>query len=144
MAGIDELEALFAFNLAPVQTRRDIAMLGVIHRAVLGQGPVHLQTFFKKSKNEAGELTRLQRRRHDRQIVEYRNGFHTEYIKRSALGLASVYNLLPGSIVTHTRVSSFQNALQGLVKERALGGCADWRESLSPRVELWRHPLLCA
>ena len=36
--GISPIEALFHFNLAPLETRRDIAMLAVIHRSILGQG----------------------------------------------------------------------------------------------------------
>eukprot|EP00969_Alexandrium_andersonii_P029728 1298020-Alexandrium_andersonii.AAC.1 len=31
--------ALFRFRLAPLATRRDIALLGLVHRTVLGQGP---------------------------------------------------------------------------------------------------------
>ena len=34
------------FNLAPLSTRRDIAMLGVIHRAALREGPQQLLIFF--------------------------------------------------------------------------------------------------
>ena len=37
--GMTQEEALVNFRLAPLQTRRDIAMLGVIHRAVIGCGP---------------------------------------------------------------------------------------------------------
>merc|ERR1712078_641777 len=33
--GCSELEALMEFNLAPLRTRRDVAMLGVLHRTVL-------------------------------------------------------------------------------------------------------------
>lgn len=43
-AGIDEAAALMNFNLAPLRTRRDIAMMGVIHRRVLGKGPEHFKT----------------------------------------------------------------------------------------------------
>ena len=42
-----ELEALTVYNLAPLAARRDIAMLGVIHRTVLGKAktlPSFLQT----------------------------------------------------------------------------------------------------
>ena len=35
--GVDETSALLEFNLAPLGLRRDIAMLGLIHRTVLGQ-----------------------------------------------------------------------------------------------------------
>ena len=37
---ISPLDALLHFGLAPLQTRRNIAMLGVIHRTLLGEGPV--------------------------------------------------------------------------------------------------------
>ena len=37
--GLTELEALEHFNLAPLRTRRDIAMLGVVWRAVHRKGP---------------------------------------------------------------------------------------------------------
>ncbi len=34
--GVDEVAALAEFHLAPLQVRRDIAMLGLIHRTALG------------------------------------------------------------------------------------------------------------
>ena len=43
--GVDEVTALLHFHLAPLNTRRDIALLGVIHRAVLGKGPHSLESF---------------------------------------------------------------------------------------------------
>ena len=38
--GISELQALEWYRLPPLPTRRDIAMLGLMHRRVLGLGPV--------------------------------------------------------------------------------------------------------
>eukprot|EP00959_Pyramimonas_sp_CCMP1952_P473032 9501024-Pyramimonas_sp.AAC.1 len=40
-------EALISLRLAPLSSRRDMAMLGLIHRAVLGSGPAHFRQFFK-------------------------------------------------------------------------------------------------
>ena len=37
--GVDALTALVEFNLALLAVRRDVAILGVIHRTVLGEGP---------------------------------------------------------------------------------------------------------
>ena len=37
--GITEIDALTSFHLAPLASRRNMAMLGAIHRAVLGEGP---------------------------------------------------------------------------------------------------------
>ena len=34
-------------NLAPLAVRRDIAMLGLIHRAMLGRGPAQFREFFQ-------------------------------------------------------------------------------------------------
>lgn len=62
--------ALTEFRLAPLSTRRDIAMMGLIHRTVLGLGPSHFQSFFKpdfKARAEAIDRHRLQ-------IVEYSDG----------------------------------------------------------------------
>ena len=45
--GLTEEEAMFEHNISPLQTRGDIALLGVIHRAALGKGPVHFKKVFK-------------------------------------------------------------------------------------------------
>ena len=39
--GLSDLDAIRLFPLAPLCTRRDIAILGIIHRCVLGYGPLH-------------------------------------------------------------------------------------------------------
>ena len=50
-----ELQALMEFNLAPLTARRDMAMLGVIHRTVLGKGPEHFKKFFQATGDGATE-----------------------------------------------------------------------------------------
>ena len=47
--GIEELDMLEYVHLAPLRTRRDIAMLGIIHRTILELGPEHFRKFFKLS-----------------------------------------------------------------------------------------------
>ena len=44
--GLSEEQGLLDYNLAPLTSRRDLAMLGVIHRTVLGHGPPHFGVFF--------------------------------------------------------------------------------------------------
>ena len=46
--GVDEVTALAEFHLAPLQVRRDIAMLGLIHRTALGKGPPPFAEHFKR------------------------------------------------------------------------------------------------
>ena len=45
--GLNDEAALLYLNLAPLHTRRDIAILGFIHRAVLRKGPQQLHQFFE-------------------------------------------------------------------------------------------------
>ena len=44
--GLSDEEALLHFNLAPLETRRGVAKLGLIHRSVLGGGPRHFADMF--------------------------------------------------------------------------------------------------
>ena len=132
------------FNLAPLSTRRDVAMLGLVHRAVLGKGPEHFREFFKLSERRTTLNTRLgaRRRRHGRQLQENRSGTHLNCVRRSALGLVAVYNLLPAQVVRLENVKDFQKALQEQLKKRACDGCEDWPLTYSPRVPLLKHPVL--
>ena len=92
--GISDEKALFHFNLAPLSCRRDIAMLGLIHRCVLEKGPEHFGTFFAASSQQSSN-TRSASIRHKRQIVDIRNMRFLEIERRSALGLIWVYNRIP-------------------------------------------------
>jgi hypothetical protein len=138
-----ELDALMYFNLAPLSTRRDIAMLGMIHRAVIGKGPDQLRRFFYRNTqvNTCYIQTRRQESKHSAELKEYRDGSHKEYISRSALGLVSVYNLLPENMLDIQDISVFQGALQDLVKGSASRGDGFWQKLLSPRWDLTCHPL---
>ena len=130
-AGVSELEALMEFSLAPLETRRDIALLGLVHRAVLGIGPAHFKEFFVLSG-----------------VIGQRHRFHLKEVpcnrllSRSAIGLIAVYNLLPSWVVETFSVKCFQGKLQSLVKSRATEGCGDWALTLSPRHVPSKHPLL--
>ena len=146
-AGFCEAEVLRECRLAPLSSRRDMAMLGLIHRTVLGKGPSHFRAFFKPDYNKRQAGIGL----HRLQLCEY--GAHesdfqlpgsrpADYLQNSALGLVQVYNLLPADIVeSSSSVSSFQSALQGVLMARATAGCTDWKFTFSPRVPMHRHPL---
>ena len=59
--GLSDVETHPHFNLAPPETRRDIAMLGLIHRSVLGGGPRHFASMFLPSPPSASQ-------KHDKQL----------------------------------------------------------------------------
>ena len=145
-ADMNPLEALMVASLAPLAARRDMAMLGAIHRSVLRKGPVQLQAFFQLSHLHIHGRYRLQ-------LQEWQDGDYTDYmlpgsapaqyIARSALRLVSVYNRLPAEIVEgSTTVSVFQCKLQQLMKQRACEGDERWPNLFSPRWALRIHPLV--
>ena len=147
-AGMTELDALNHCHLAPLSTRRDIAILGLVHRNVLGKGPTHFCKFFR-----ADEKTREEGRgRHRMQLVEYSGGHWSyfmypnsrpaDYVKHSMLGLTTVYNRLPRHVVEESsNVASFQTALQHMVLETANAGTHNWQTLFSPRIPRHRHLL---
>jgi hypothetical protein len=138
--GVDELTALRQFSLAPLSTRRDIAMLGMIHRTVLRKGPPHFREHFKpEGLVRPGEV-----RRHRRHLVDPRDEWTGRSVARSVLGLVAVYNLLPDVIAKINSISAFQSALQKLVLDGANHGVADWQALLCPRQPLATPPLLTA
>ena len=132
------------FNLAPLSTRRDIAMLGVIHRAALREGPQQLWKFFRLAV-PASSFARISRHRsvHSMRLEEWPAGRNLDIIRRSALGSIRVYNLLPADVVLHKTVKQFQQAVSGLVKDRVVAGDSRWRNLLSPWHALFQyHPLV--
>ena len=132
--GIASLDALRHFRLAPLCARRDIAMLGVVHRSVLGKGPVELRAFFRLSEERPARLgSRSAARRHSRTLVDCCHGLVQDYCLRSALAMPRIYNLLPEYVVSANSVSIFQSRLQQLMLSYANSGADDWSKLFSLR-----------
>ncbi len=114
-------------------------MLGVIHRTLLGGGPPQLRQFFRLDTSDVRRSARS--KRHSRQIVSSFGDRPLDMVKRSVLGLTQVYNLLPARIVACKSVSSFQGALQALLREQAVVERPNWPHLFSPRWAIQCHPL---
>ena len=138
--GISEIDALTHFKLAPLSSRRDIAMLGVIHRAVLGEGPPQLREFFQLDKHQSRRSVR--HIRHSQQVSCNFGSSPLDIFKRSVFGLSRVCNLLPSRIVRLQNVRAFQGALQQLLIEQAVADRPHWQALLSPRWPVQQHPLI--
>ena len=138
--GITEINALLYFNLAPLKTRRDIAMLGVIHRASVGKGPEQLQKLFPPAEPVGRRSARIASNLHTRQRELLIENTQLGVIERSAFGLVRIYNMLPQHLVDSTDVSIFQAKLQDMVKIRARSACVDWANTYCPRMPLDTHP----
>ena len=72
---LTEMQALSEYNLAPLEVRRDVAMLGLIHRTVLGKGPPHFNEFFQRVPAEVGKscTTRKKAGLHNKQLKDIRD-----------------------------------------------------------------------
>ena len=141
--GISAKQAFLEFNLAPLSMRRDVAMLGLIHRCVIGEGPPHFQPFFQLCGASRTHVnTRRNAMLHSKQLVNPLQGRFLEIARRSALGLVTVYNYLPQELVDRPTVKDFQRQLQGLAKDACRQNFASWEQIYSPRVTFYSHPLL--
>ena len=128
---VSDEEALLHYNLAPLCARRDLAMLGLIHRAVLGQGPPLFRKYFRLSSDVPMRVTRASLSRHSKQLVDICSGDCLEILRRSAFGLVRIYNELPAKAVDASSVKVFQRTLQEALEEAASMSAAGW-------------PLICA
>ena len=117
-------------------------MLGLIHRTAVGKGPQHFRRFFyAKQERTVAYWTKNAKKKHSRQLQEDQGPHCPELLRRSALGLVKVYNMHPKDLVVTDCVKDVQKELQELVKKRAASGCENWKETFSPRVLWWQHPL---
>ena len=105
-----------------------MAMLGVLHRRVIGKGPPHFKDHFILEPC--------------RRLNDPRATLKGPLVVRSLWGLVGIYNLLPGRFRETETLKDFQGQLQELVKQRMADGCADWDETFSQRIAAKKHPLL--
>lgn len=134
--GLTCTEALLYYHLAPLPARRDISLLGLIHRTVLGQGPVHYRRFFHQGSTAA--LARGLREptlRHTKQLFDPIQGSESNSLNRSALSLVYPYNLLPAQVVARNQVRFFQRDLQVAVSNARRLELPSWELVLSTGVK---------
>ena len=105
------LDAFTQHNLAPPTLRRDIAMLGLLHKTTLRKAHSDFTTLFPPSTYTHRHDTRLAQRRHDKQLHELCDGTQTEQLNRSIFALTRIYNLLPQAIINATTIHRFQTLL---------------------------------
>ena len=138
--GLDSRTAFVEHNLAPTELRRDVAMLGFLHKVALGQAHPYAQALFPAAPEGQNphQRTRLSHRRHHRQLqdrVLYFTQRPLEVLRRSVFALVKVYNLLPPSWVSGD-VTHLQKCLTAAAKRACAGGADGWETLYSPRTSL--------
>ena len=132
---LSETEALCDFRLAPLCSRRDMAMLGALHKLNLGLAPLQLLELFPLRGTTEEPLRRQQLRGwrplHTKQLETPATFRSSDVMKRSLFGLVHCYNRLPQKVVDTKCVKTFQKALQEALSKLAAAGFDDWQKLYS-------------
>ena len=96
--GISQVVALMLFHFAPLSARRDMDLLGIIHKTALRQRPPHFHRFFSRARAIHGRKSQL-------------------YFRRSIFGLIRFYNYLPEDVIQLTDITVFQKCLQNMMRK---------------------------
>ena len=120
------------YNLAPLSLRRDIGILGFIHKRVLGECHMAVKALLPFS----GVADRW----HSKQLETHIDNCivrHTLYWG-SLFGLVHVYNRLPEHLISTTSVKEFQSRLTQGARDRCSNWDANWMKAYSDCAELWK------
>ena len=120
-------DAFLRFNLAPLQLRRDIGMLGALWKIAHGQAHIFLTEMFPLCGFQRDlPSTRGVKRRHNLRFVDRCAGAQLEQFSRSLFGLVRVWNDLPEKFVTLKTVKGFQIAVTRAARDACAAGVDNW------------------
>jgi hypothetical protein len=125
--GMSPEVALIGHSLAPLGMRRDIAMLGLLHKIALGSVPQPILDLFKSTPQNLFSVGFTSSRvRHNMQIHNPVEFNHPGIIKRSVFGLIRVYNDLPQYVASANSAKVLQKRLQKRAKVAAASHDMNW------------------
>jgi len=124
--GVTTTSAILDFNLAPLAARRDMAMLGLLHRVQLGTAPKPITDLFTPASQTMYNFMPNHCAPHDRQSGSAIEPGSSAMMRRSLFGLVRVYNGLPTEVVSSPSVGQCQKALQHSLKIAARNGQQSW------------------
>ena len=127
------IDALVQHNLAPPTLRRDISLLGLLHKINIGLAHSDFTDLFPRVHTTHTHNTRLSQRRHTRQLHELCDGTQNEQLNRSVFALTRIYNLLPEHVVQAKTVSHFQTLLTRTARNYAQSNPHNFDTLFSPR-----------
>ena len=117
--------AFLDYNLAPLSLRRDIGVLGFLHKRVFGHCHPALCDFLPFDVRHSTW--------HDKQLqsnLESVIAFHPMY-HRSLWGAILIYNRLFQALFDSATVKDFQKQLTQIARSRCMQSAPDWQQSFS-------------
>jgi hypothetical protein len=130
--GISPSQALLEFNFAPPSLRRNIGVLGLLHKRVLGKAH---PTFEKLLPWYTERFPEGRGRGHDKQLYGHNCEIkcHNALYSRSIFAVCDVYNNLPQHVVNACNVKLFQQYLTHIAKTSCEQGEEAWASSFCIR-----------
>ena len=113
--------AFLEYNFAPSALGRDNAILGLLHKRVLGLAHPAFEELFP--------FLPVDRMTHHQKMLNLHLSECTQRYplwSRSLFGKVSVYNLLPSYVVQSKTVAEFQHALTVIAKRRCQNNLVNW------------------
>ena len=130
--GITTEHAFLTYDLAPPTLRRNISILGMIHKRVLGQCHPSLNHLLPWFSDRFGEPDR---HRHTKQLyghaLECKS--HWQLFRQSIFAMVDVYNNLPQQVVDHHAVNLFQSHLTHIARAGCSHASPRWRYTFDLR-----------
>ena len=128
--GVTAINALKDYRLAPLSSRRDMSMLGALHKINLELAPPQLAALFPRLGSISEPLSRQRLRfwrpLHSKQLSTHATFTSSQVFKRSLFGLVSCYNTLPQDLADLDTVKALQRRLQAALLRFAELGAVDW------------------
>ena len=97
--GISNERALLDYRLAPLNCRRQIAVLGLHHRVALGLAHTALASLFPRARSDMQTLGWSTGTCHPLRVHDPVGPRERTILKRTAFGTIQVYNGLPAEVV---------------------------------------------
>ena len=125
-------EAFMEFNFAPPKLRRNIGILGLLHKRVLGLSHPLFQELLPFCSDVPGSFSQGQ---HDKQLYGHLPdvSFQLVLYCHSIFAMTYVYNRLPQSVIDCRTISLFQRCLTKSAREACFAGDPDWVDFFSCR-----------
>ena len=135
---LDELHltaevAFLDYNFGPPTLRRDIGILGFIHKRVLGCCHPGIASLLPFATAPSGRWHGKQLVSHLEECIYRRNWFF-----KSLFGYVLIYNRLPPFLVEMPTVKEFQKELTKMARCRCLNGDVQWPLAFHTDTQLWR------
>jgi len=131
--GISAVRGFLEFNFAPPSLRRDIGILGLLHKRVLNKCHPSFQRLLPYYAERFAEPTG---QGHTKKLYGHwvEISSHRALFNRSIFAMVDIYNALPQYIVDNATVSEFQSDLTQLAREKGEQGDAAWASTFSRRT----------